>query len=87
MNSLPAYNIWYSVTISFVMSRLTHNSLFMTEYCIYLIVTTENAVISLTQGFLLIFDKQRGPGIVVVCEPEPDQTFLVVERFLMSSRF
>jgi hypothetical protein len=41
MNSLPAQNIWYLVTIHFVSSHLTPNILGLTEYHSYLNTTPE----------------------------------------------
>jgi hypothetical protein len=38
MNSLPASNIWYSVTIHLVSSLFAPNSLCLTKYCNYLIL-------------------------------------------------
>ena len=45
------------------------------------IMSSENAIVSLAQGFLLILlgQEQRRPRVLVVGQPDPEDVVLVVE--------
>ena len=45
------------------------------------IMTSENAIVGLAQGLLLVLlgQEQCRPGVLVVCQPDPEDVVLVVE--------
>ncbi len=44
-------------------------------------MASENAIVGLAQGLLLVLlgQEQRRPGVLVVCQPDPEDVVLVVK--------